>query len=93
MVCKESSSKRKVKSKNYPITPAEPAAVDTKEPVHEVVNLREFGERAVSLHVYSKPFASCEIYSLEKGNYSDVPLYYTSEYGKLCAGELAVPIC
>ena len=82
---------RLVPSKSYPITAAEPAAVDTKEPVHQVVNRAEFGERAVSLHLYSKPFDSCEVYSLEKGNYCDVPLYYTSEYGKLCAGELALP--
>jgi hypothetical protein len=59
--------------------------------VHQVLNLPEFRERAVSLHLYSKPFDSCEVYSLEKGSYSDVPLYYTSEYGKLCEGELAVP--
>jgi cysteine dioxygenase len=78
-------------SRSYRITPTQPAEVDTNEPVHQVLNLPEFGERAVSLHLYSKPFDSCEIYSLEKGSYSDVPLYYTSEYGKLCAGELAVP--
>jgi cysteine dioxygenase len=78
-------------SRSYPITPTQPAEVDANEPVHQVLNLPEFGERAVSLHLYSKPFDSCEIYSLEKGSYSDVPLYYTSEYGKLCAGELAVP--
>ena len=78
-------------SRSYPITPTQPAEVDANEPVHQVLNLPEFGGRAVSLHIYSKPFDSCEIYSLEKGNYCDVPLYYTSEYGKLCAGELAVP--
>jgi cysteine dioxygenase len=78
-------------TRSYPITPTQPAEVDSNEPVHQVRNLPEFGERAVSLHVYSKPFNSCEVYSLEKGSYSDVPLYYTSEYGKLCPGELAAP--
>ena len=78
-------------SKSYPITPACPAEVDVNEPVHQVQNLAEFGGRAVSLHVYSKPFDSCEVYFPEKGSYSDVPLYYTSEYGKLCSGEPASP--
>jgi len=63
--------------------------VDQEEPVHQVLNLVEWKERAVSLHVYSRPFNTCEVYSLEKGTYCDVPLYYTSEYGKLCAGEQA----
>jgi cysteine dioxygenase len=60
-----------------------PAYVNPTEPVHEVLNLAEFGERAVSVHVYSKPFDTCEIYSRDKGTYADVPLFYTSEYGKL----------
>ena len=78
-------------SKSYPITLEQPAEVDPNEPVHQVLNLAEFGERAVSLHVYSKPFDSCEVYYPERGVYSDVPLYYTSEYGRLCAGEPASP--
>jgi cysteine dioxygenase len=60
-----------------------PAFVDPAEPVHQVLNPAEFAQRAVSIHVYSKPFDSCEIYLREKGAYSDVPLHYTSEYGKL----------
>src|SRR5262245_18267411 len=31
-----------------------PAEVDPEEPVHQVLNLPEFGERAVSLHIYSR---------------------------------------
>lgn len=60
-----------------------PGFVDPDEPVHQVLNLGEFNARAVSLHVYSKPFDSCEIYLREKGTYMDVPLHYTSEYGRL----------
>ena len=71
------------------ITPTSPLEVDVEEPVHQVLNLAEWKERAVSLHVYSRPFNTCEVYSLEKGTYCDVPLYYTSEFGKLCAGEQA----
>ena len=62
---------------------AHPAYVNPIEPVHEVLNLAGFGGRAVSVHVYSKPFDTCEVYLLEKGTYSDVPLFYTSEYGNL----------
>jgi predicted metal-dependent enzyme (double-stranded beta helix superfamily) len=74
-------------SSSFLITPASPLEVDQEEPVHQVLNLAEWKERAVSLHIYSRPFNTCEVYSLEKGTYCDVPLYYTSEYGKLCAGE------
>lgn len=60
-----------------------PAAVNPAEPVHQVLNLPEYHQRAVSLHIYSYPYDSCEIYSADKGTYMDVPLYYTSEYGKV----------
>ena len=79
-------------SRSYPMTPERPAEVDMNEPVHQVLNLAEFGGRAVSLHIYSRPFNSCEVYFPEKGNYSDVPLYYTSEYGRLRPGEPAAPV-
>jgi cysteine dioxygenase len=67
---------------------AHPAYVNPVEPVHEVINRVEYAERAVSVHVYSRPFDTCEVYQRgkgqrEKGIFSDVPLFYTSEYGKL----------
>jgi cysteine dioxygenase len=65
-----------------------PAEVDPEEPVHQVLNLAEFNERAVSLHIYSRPFEHCLVYSLETNQYREVPLHYTSEYGKLCADEV-----
>lgn len=64
-----------------------PAEVDPSEPVHQVLNLAEFDERAVSLHIYSRPFERCLVYSLETNQFRDIPLHYTSEYGKLCEGE------
>jgi cysteine dioxygenase len=64
-----------------------PGVVRPEEPVHQVLNLPEFGGRAATLHIYSRPYSSCEIYSLEKGAYSDVPLHYSSEYGKLSPEE------
>jgi cysteine dioxygenase len=60
-----------------------PVYVNPVEPVHEVINSASFAQRAVSVHVYSKPFDTCEIYQREKGTYADAPLFYTSEYGQL----------
>ena len=67
----------------FDMDPEHPAAVNPIEPVHQVLNLPEFAARAVSIHVYSRPFDSCEVYSLDRGTYFDAPLHYTSEYGKL----------
>jgi len=67
----------------YEMDAAHPAYVNPLEPVHQVLNLPELKQRAVSIHVYSKPFDTCEIYLRDQGTYSDVPLHYTSEYGKL----------
>ncbi|HVO58008.1 MAG TPA: cysteine dioxygenase family protein [Dongiaceae bacterium] len=67
----------------YEMSAANPVYVNPLEPVHQVLNLAEYNERAVSIHVYSKPFDICEVYQREQGTYADVPLHYTSEYGKL----------
>jgi cysteine dioxygenase len=67
----------------YDMDATHPAYVNPLEPVHQVLNLPEFKQRAVSIHVYSKPFETCEVYQREKGTYADVPLHYTSEFGKL----------
>jgi cysteine dioxygenase len=65
------------------ITASNPVAVDPLNPVHEVRNLREYGERAVSLHLYSRPFDSCVVYSVEQHACGEIPLHYTSMHGKL----------
>ncbi len=59
-----------------------PCAVDPLEPVHRVFNPREFNERAVSVHVYSRPFDTCVVYSAEQGTCGEIKLHYTTEYGK-----------
>jgi hypothetical protein len=59
-----------------------PCAVDPADPVHRVLNPREFNARAVSLHVYSRPFDSCVVYSPEQGTCGEIKLHYTTEYGK-----------
>ncbi len=65
------------------ITASNPVAVDPLNPVHDVRNCREWGERAVSLHVYSRPFDSCIVYSVEQGSCGEIGLNYTSMHGKL----------
>jgi predicted metal-dependent enzyme (double-stranded beta helix superfamily) len=59
-----------------------PCAVDPLEPVHRVYNPREFNQRAVSLHVYSRPFDTCVVYSAEQGTCGEIKLSYHTEYGK-----------
>src|SRR5581483_4271205 len=64
------------------MNPANPMAVDPLEPVHKVYNPREFNERAVSLHIYSRPFDSCVVYSEEQGTCGEIKLSYTTQYGE-----------
>ncbi|HEX8799552.1 MAG TPA: cysteine dioxygenase family protein, partial [Terriglobales bacterium] len=65
------------------INSANPVAVDPLNPVHDVRNPREFGKRAVSLHLYSRPFDSCIVYSVEQHTCGEIGLRYHSMYGKL----------
>jgi cysteine dioxygenase len=62
-----------------------PCGVDPLAPVHKVYNPREFHERAVSLHVYSRPFDSCDVYSEDQQSCGTIGLSYTSMYGKRVA--------
>jgi len=63
------------------MNPASPAAVNPDQPVHKVYNPSEFGQRAVSLHVYSKPYDSCVVYSAEQHKCGEIQLNYTSQFG------------
>lgn len=65
------------------MNPAAPAAVNPQEPVHKVYNPAEFGQRAVSVHVYSKPYDSCVVYSDEQHKCGEIKLSYTSQFGVL----------
>jgi cysteine dioxygenase len=62
--------------------PAHPSYVQRELPVHSVLNLPEYGQRATSLHVYSRPYDHCLVYDLQKNRYMDVPLFYDSMYGE-----------
>jgi cysteine dioxygenase len=66
------------------MNPAHPCAVDPLEPVHRVYNPREFGQRAVSIHVYSRPFDSCIVYSPEQSTCGEIKLHYNTAYGEPC---------
>jgi cysteine dioxygenase len=60
-----------------------PCAVNPREPVHRVQNPREWRQRAVSLHVYSRPFDTCDVYSEEQQSCGTIGLSYTSVRGSL----------
>lgn len=62
------------------------AKVELEEPIHQVLNLSEFNERAVSIHIYSKPYDRCLSYCRDTDTYKEVNLFYTSVDGKLCDG-------
>ena len=62
------------------------AKVELEEPVHQILNLPEFNERAVSVHIYSKPYDHCLSYCRDTDTFKEVPLFYTSIDGKLCDG-------
>lgn len=78
---------RLVPTESYDMDPAHPAFVQPDEPVHQVLNLPEYNQASTSVHIYSYPYQSCEVYSIDKGAYADVPLHYSSEYGKLSPDE------
>jgi cysteine dioxygenase len=58
-----------------------PVAVDPQEPVHRVYNPAELKQRAVSLHVYSRPFDTCVVYSDQQSTCGVIKLHYTTQYG------------
>lgn len=59
------------------------AKVELEQPIHQILNLPEFDERAVSIHIYSKPFNRCLAYSRETDTYKEVDLCYYSIGGKV----------
>ncbi len=69
-------------SSQVEMNPGAPLAVDPHEPVHKVYNPAEFRARAVSLHVYSRPFDSCVVYSEEQQKCGEIKLNYNTVYGK-----------
>jgi cysteine dioxygenase len=62
------------------------AKVELEEPIHQILNLPEFDQRAVSLHIYSKPFDKCLSFCRETDTFKEVNLCYASIRGQLCEG-------
>src|SRR5262245_16803469 len=56
--------------------------LDGPADLHAVENPAEFGANATSLHIYSKPYAECDIYDSETGPRRRVRLEYDSIRGK-----------
>jgi predicted metal-dependent enzyme (double-stranded beta helix superfamily) len=78
----EAGECRLVASNTVELSITNPCAVDPKEPVHRVINPREANQRAVTLHVYSRPFDTCMVYSPELGTCGDIRLHYNTAFGK-----------
>jgi hypothetical protein len=68
-------------STHYIIEAGSPREVDPEEPIHQVSNPYSFNDRAVTLHVYSAPYSSCEVYDLKAKKYQDVSLVNSTEFG------------
>lgn len=64
------------------MNPENPCAVDPGDPVHRVLNPANLNQRAVSLHVYSRPFDTCVVYSPEQGKCGVIKLHYNTQHGK-----------
>ncbi|MFZ1701073.1 MAG: cysteine dioxygenase family protein [Pyrinomonadaceae bacterium] len=69
---------------SYELSNCAAAAVELEEPIHQILNLPEYEERAVSLHIYSKPYDRCLSYCRDTHTFKEVQLSYTSIDGKLC---------
>jgi cysteine dioxygenase len=61
------------------------AKVELEEPIHQILNLSEYDQRAASIHIYSRPFESCLSYCRDTDTFKEVKLCYTSIAGKLCS--------
>lgn len=62
------------------------AKVELEEPIHQILNLPEYDDRAVSIHIYSKPYDHCISYCRDSNTFKDVKLFYTTVDGELCRG-------
>jgi Predicted metal-dependent enzyme of the double-stranded beta helix superfamily len=75
-----------IETNEFELTDCLATRVDLDEPIHQVLNLAEYNERAVSIHIYSKPYDRCLSYCRDTDTFKEVELFYSSIYGKLCDG-------
>ena len=76
---------RLVETDTFELSDCLAAKVELEEPIHQVLNLAEYDQRAVSIHIYSKPYDSCLSYCRDTDTFKRVPLFYSSIGGKPCA--------
>ncbi len=74
------------KTENFDLADCLSASVELEKPVHQILNLPEFDERAISVHIYSKPFDSCISFCDKTDTFKEVNLQYTSIDGNLRKG-------
>ena len=60
------------------------AKVELEEPIHQILNMDEFDGRAISIHIYSKPFENCLSYCRDTNTYKEIKLQYYSINGESC---------
>ena len=61
---------------------APPGYVDGPADIHSIIN--NSGKSVETLHIYAKPYDSCEIYDLETGLIKRLKMKYYSIDGKIC---------
>ena len=59
-----------------------PNYLDGPAEIHSVENLSS--ESAISLHIYAKPFDSCDVYNLKDNKIDRLKMQYYSKFGYLC---------
>lgn len=77
---------RLVETDSFELSDCLAAKVELEEPIHQILNLAEYDQRAVSIHIYSKPYDKCLSYCRVTDTFSEVQLSYTSIDGRLCDG-------
>lgn len=75
-----------IETENFELADCAAATVELEAPIHQILNPAEYGERAVSIHIYSKPYDRCNSYCRDTDTFKEVSLCYTSIDGKLCDG-------
>jgi len=70
----------------FTLADCQSASVELEEPIHQVGNSAEWEERAVSLHIYSKPYDRCLSYCRDTHTVREVTLKYDSIGGRPCTG-------
>jgi len=66
------------------------AKVELEQPIHQILNLTEYGQRAVSVHIYSKPIERCLAYCRDTDTFKEVEMCYYSIGGKLVKSDETV---